>query len=99
MKDVYMSKLDERINNRKNKKINKYKKLRNFKILSVIFMINITIGCIFFTDYNMNKMLNRESTINKMFFKILILPTNKKTISLSFNLCFSFINLWARFIS
>ena len=54
MKDVYMSKLDERINNRKNKKINKYKKLRNFKILSVIFMINITIGCI-----------NRESTINK----------------------------------
>ena len=53
MKDVYMSKLDERINNRKN------------KILSVIFMINITIGCIFFTDYNMNKMLNRESTINK----------------------------------
>ena len=61
MKDVYMSKLDERINNRKNK----YKKLRNFKILSVIFMINITIGCIFFTDYNMNKMLNRESTINK----------------------------------
>lgn len=44
MKDVYMSKLDERINNRKNKKINKYKKLRNFKILSVIFMINITIG-------------------------------------------------------
>ena len=65
MKDVYMSKLDERINNRKNKKINKYKKLRNFKILSVIFMINITIGCIFLTDYNMNKMLNRESTINK----------------------------------
>ena len=65
MKDVYMSKLDDRINNRKNKKINKYKKLRNFKILSVIFMINITIGCIFFTDYNMNKMLNRESTINK----------------------------------
>ena len=41
MKDVYMSKLDERINNRKNKKINKYKKLRNFKILSVIFMINL----------------------------------------------------------
>ena len=65
VKDVYMSKLDERINNRKNKKINKYKKLRHFKILSVIFMINITIGCIFFTDYNMNKMLNRESTINK----------------------------------
>ena len=28
-------------------------------------MINTTIGCIFFTDYNMNKMLNRESTINK----------------------------------
>ena len=25
----------------------------------------IAIGCIFFTDYNMNKMLNRESTINK----------------------------------
>ena len=57
MKDVYMSKLDERINNRKNKKINKYKKLRNFKILSVIFMINITIGCIFFTDYNKKVMI------------------------------------------
>ena len=64
MKDVYMSKLDERINNRKNKKINKYKKLRNFKILSVIFMINITIGCIVFTDYNMNKNLNKKSIID-----------------------------------
>ena len=61
MKDVYMSKLDERINNRKNKK----KRTITFKTLSIIFMINITIGCIFFTDYNMNKMLNRESTINK----------------------------------
>lgn len=61
MKDVYMSKLDERINNRKNKK----KRTITFKTLSIIFMINIAIGCIFFTDYNMNKMLNRESTINK----------------------------------
>ena len=70
MKDVYMSKLDERINNRKNKKINKYKKLRNFKILSVIFMINITIGCIFFTDYNMNKIFS----IQFIFFCINSIP-------------------------
>ena len=56
-----MPTLDERINNRKNKK----KRTITFKTLSIIFMINIPIGCIFFTDYNMNKMLNRESTINK----------------------------------
>ena len=56
-----MPTLDERINNRKNKK----KRTITFKTLSIIFMINIAIGCIFFTDYNMNKMLNRESTINK----------------------------------
>ena len=56
-----MPTLDERINNRKNKK----KRTITFKILSIIFMTNIAIGCIFFTDYNMNKMLNRESTINK----------------------------------
>ena len=37
MKDVYMSKLDERINNRKNKK----KRTITFKTLSIIFMINI----------------------------------------------------------
>ena len=56
-----MPTLDERINNRQNKK----KRTITFKTLSIIFMINIAIGCIFFTDYNMNKMLNRESTINK----------------------------------
>ena len=45
-----MPTLDERINNRKNKK----KRTITFKTLSIIFMINIAIGCIFFTDYNMN---------------------------------------------
>ena len=65
LKNLFLSDHETFMSDGKNKKINKYKKLRNFKILSVIFMINITIGCIFFTDYNMNKMLNRESTINK----------------------------------
>ena len=52
-----MPTLDERINNRKNKK----KRTITFKTLSIIFMINIAIGCIFFTDYNMNKNLNKNS--------------------------------------
>ena len=51
-----MPTLDERINNRKNKK----KRTITFKTLSIIFMINIAIGCIFFTDYNMNKNLNKK---------------------------------------
>ncbi|MBU5336478.1 hypothetical protein [Intestinibacter bartlettii] len=55
-----MGTLDERINNRRKKK----KKLIIVKILSVIFMINIATGCIFFTDYNMNKMLNKKSIID-----------------------------------
>ena len=38
-----MPTLDERINNRKNKK----KRTITFKTLSIIFMINIAIGCIF----------------------------------------------------
>ena len=55
-----MGTLDERINNRRKKK----KRLIFVKILSVIFMINIATGCIFFTDYNMNKMLNKKSIID-----------------------------------
>lgn len=55
-----MPTLDERINNRKNKK----KRTITFKTLSIIFMINIAIGCIFFTDYNMNKNLNKKSIID-----------------------------------
>lgn len=55
-----MGTLDERINNRRKKK----KKLIIVKILSVIFMINIATGCIFFTDYNMNKMLNKKSILD-----------------------------------
>ena len=61
-----MPTLDERINNRKNKK----KRTITFKTLSIIFMINIAIGCIFFTDYNMNKNLNKKSIID-MFYRIL----------------------------
>ena len=55
-----MPTLDERINNRKNKK----KRTITFKTLSIIFMIKIAIGCIFFTDYNMNKNLNKKSIID-----------------------------------
>ena len=55
-----MPTLDERINNRKNKK----KRTITFKTLSIIFMITIAIGCIFFTDYNMNKNLNKKSIID-----------------------------------
>ena len=55
-----MPTLDERINNRKNKK----KRTITFKTLSIIFMINIAIGFIFFTDYNMNKNLNKKSIID-----------------------------------
>ena len=55
-----MPTLDERINNRKNKK----KRTITFKTLSIIFMINIAIGCIFFTDFNMNKNLNKKSIID-----------------------------------
>ena len=55
-----MPTLDERINNRKNKK----KRTITFKTLSIIFMINIAIGWIFFTDYNMNKNLNKKSIID-----------------------------------
>ena len=55
-----MPTLDERINNRKNKK----KRTITFKTLSIIFMINIAIVCIFFTDYNINKNLNKKSIID-----------------------------------
>lgn len=55
-----MATLDERINNRKNKK----KKVVTFKMVSIIFMVNIAAVCIFFTDYNMNKMLNKKSIID-----------------------------------
>ena len=55
-----MPTLDERINNRKNKK----KRTITFKTLSIIFMINIAIVCIFFKDYNMNKNLNKKSIID-----------------------------------
>ena len=55
-----MPTLDERINNRKNKK----KRTITFKTLSIIFMINIARGCIFFTDYNINKNLNKKSIID-----------------------------------
>ncbi len=55
-----MSTLDERINNRRKRK----KKRVIFKIISIIFMINVATVCIIFTDYNMNKMLNKRSIIN-----------------------------------
>lgn len=55
-----MATLDERINNRKNKK----KRVVTFKMVSIIFMVNIAAVCIFFTDYNMNKMLNKKSIID-----------------------------------
>ena len=55
-----MPTLDERINNRKNKK----KRTITFKTLSIIFMINIAIWCIFFTDYNINKNFNKKSIID-----------------------------------
>ena len=46
-----MATLDERINNRKNKK-------------KRVVTLNIAAVCIFFTDYNMNKMLNKKSIID-----------------------------------
>ena len=55
-----MATLDERINNRKNKQ----KRVVTFKMVSIIFMVNIAAVCIFFTDYNMNKMLNKKSIID-----------------------------------
>ena len=55
-----MATLDERINYRKNKK----KRVVTFKMVSIIFMVNIAAVCIFFTDYNMNKMLNKKSIID-----------------------------------
>ena len=55
-----MPTLDERINNRKNKK----KRVVTFKMVSIIFMVNIAAVCIFFTDYNMNKNLNKKSIID-----------------------------------
>ena len=55
-----MPTLDERINNRKNKK----KRVVTFKMVSIIFMVNIAAVCIFFTDYNMNKNFNKKSIID-----------------------------------
>lgn len=57
-----MSNLDERIK----KRLKKKKKFVLFRIISFILMINITVGCIFFVDYNMNKMLNRKSLIDNI---------------------------------
>lgn len=54
-----MSKLEERKKAREKKK----KKLVFFKIISVIIMINIMIICLFYADYNMNNMLNKEPLI------------------------------------
>ena len=56
-----MSKLDDRIN----KRLKREKKLAFLRYLSFILMINISVACIFFVDYNMNKMLNRKSLIEK----------------------------------
>lgn len=57
-----MSNLDERIK----KRLKKKKKFVLFRIISFILMINITVVCIFFVDYNMNKMLNRKSLIDNI---------------------------------
>ena len=56
-----MSKLDDRIN----KRLKREKKLAFLIYLSFILMINISVACIFFVDYNMNKMLNKKSLIQK----------------------------------
>ena len=63
--DITMSTLDERINKRLNKKLKRRKKLLFLKIISFILMICISIACIFFVDYNMNKMLNKKSLLEK----------------------------------
>ena len=60
-----MSKLDERINKRLNKKLNRKKKLFFLKVMSFVLMICISVVCIFLVDYNMNKMLNKKSLIEK----------------------------------
>lgn len=57
-----MSNLDERIQKRKEKSKKRQKYLKNIFLLS---MISITISCIFITDYNMNKMLNKKSLITQ----------------------------------
>lgn len=55
----------DRSYDRRKKRIKKLRKRNKYlKILSLIFMANITIGCIFITDYNMNKMLNKKSIIS-----------------------------------
>ena len=46
------------------KRKNKKKRVVTFKMVSIIFMVNIAAVCIFFTDYNMNKMLNKKSIID-----------------------------------
>lgn len=56
-----MSKLDDRIN----KRLKREKKLAFLRYLSFILMINISVACIFFVDYNMNKMLNKKSLIQQ----------------------------------
>lgn len=58
-----MSKLDERINKRLNKKLNRRKKVLFLKVISFALMICISVVCIFWVDYNMNKMLNKKSLI------------------------------------
>lgn len=54
-----MSRLEERKKIREKKK----KKLVILKIISVIIMINVTMACLFYADYNMNIMLNKEPLI------------------------------------
>ena len=56
-----MSKYDDRIN----KRLKREKKLAFLRYLSFILMINISVACIFFVDYNMNKMLNKKSLIQQ----------------------------------
>ena len=60
-----MSKLDERINKRLHKTLNRKKKLFFLKVMSFALMICISVVCIFWVDYNMNKMLNKKSLIEK----------------------------------
>ena len=58
-----MPTLDERINNRKNKK----KRTITFKTLSIIFMINIAIGCIFAIKKYLMTDSERKTTMHRVY--------------------------------
>lgn len=62
-----MSKLEERIENRKNKK----SVFSKFKFVFILIMISIGVISVFIADYNMNKMIANKSLIEYIYFGFL----------------------------